>query len=175
MQKAAAHSTGKATKGRAIQLQSYLRIVTQQYSFISFYYLSLALEVRFLRHETVTMMTLAEINRAYGVKRSFSAVDARLFFPSLFSSPFPSCTAPIQPLASPPPFHHCVCPPNQSPARSTAAPPLATAARLVALSQVMSGKWAIHRRWRGAERIGTIEAVQNIAGPSFGCEYDVMM
>lgn len=46
---------------------------------------------------------------------------------------------------------------SQSP-EAEQAPPLATAARLVALSQVIWGKWATQRRWRDADGNGTIEA-----------------
>lgn len=64
--------------------------------------------------KVATMMTLLEINRAHGMKQLFCAVDVGLVHSFLFFPPFASCTAPIQPLASPPPTHHSVCPQNQS-------------------------------------------------------------
>lgn len=69
----------------------------------------------FVRGQIATMMTLVEINRARGLKQSFCAAEKGvctfLFF---FFNPFALCTAPIQPLGSPPPSHHSVRPQNQS-------------------------------------------------------------
>lgn len=80
------------------------------------------------------MMTLVEINRAHGMKQLFSAVDAGLVHSF---SPYPH----VQLLYSRlPPLPHTitlyVLRVSHSP-EAEQAPPLATAARLVALSQVI--------------------------------------
>lgn len=86
------------------------------------------------------MMTLVEINRAHGVKHLFCAVDmgfahSFFFFLLFFLSPYVQLLySRLAPL--PHPITLYVLRIGHSP-EAEQAPPLATAARLVALSQVI--------------------------------------
>ncbi len=113
-----------------------------------------------LRGWVATMMTLMEINCAHGMTHLFCAADAGL----VHSSPYASCTASmyscLPPLPHPITLYVLII--SHSPGAEQA-PPLATAARLDALSQVIWGNWATQRKWRdAAEGTDTIEAIQII-------------
>lgn len=110
----------------------------------------------FFRGQVATMTTLVEINGALGVRHLFCALRVGFFPPSLqsYAQLLYSCPAPL-----PHPITLYVLRISQSP-EAAQAPPLATAARLVALSQVIWGKWATQRRWSIAAGIGTIGAAQ---------------
>lgn len=91
----------------------------------------------FVRGQIATMMTLVEINRARGLKQAFCAAEKGvctfLFFliPSPYVQLLYSRLAPL-----PHPITLYVLRISHSP-EAEQAPPLATAARLVALSQVI--------------------------------------
>lgn len=98
-----------------------------------------------------TMMTLLEIQRVDSVKHWFSRVDVRVFTISFLPSPHIHLLYRRRRLSPPlpQPITLYVLRISHSP-EAAQAPPLATAARLVALSQVIWGKWATQRRRREA-------------------------